>query len=489
MTAGPTRIRSANLPTTRGEYVKLPPLMHREEARAKWERSINDSQAVVALDLFCGAGGMSLGFEDAGFVIAAGIDADRVACETHAANFLAPTLCLDIGTVTNPAALMEELHIPRVDVVVGGPPCQGFSIAGMSKLRSLEANDPAVRREVDARNRLYREFVQFVRELRPLFFVMENVPSLGTYGDGVIAAEIRHDFHAIDYYVEPVTLDAAHYGVPQSRRRLFFIGSRIGPVWRTPRAGFRDHPRKLQDAIADLPVVGAPALDECLPYTAPLTGEYQALMRAGLRPEDRDVIYDHVVRPVREDDLVVFSQMQPGQTYRDVPEEYRRYRVDSFADKYYRLRWDMPGNTITAHMAKDGYRYIHPEQPRTLSVREAARVQSFPDCFRFAGHRSNRYRQIGNAVPPLLAQAIGAALARAIRRYRQMAVRDGITLFAHPSDADDPWQFGLPGFEHAPDLRSAGYLPAGPLRRKAAPAAAVGTLSRIADDDQDCRGS
>src|SRR5262249_35824238 len=153
-----------------------------------------------------------------------------------------------------------------------------------------------------------------------------------------------------------------------------------------------------------------------------------------------------------------FQLMQPGQTYRDVPEEFRRYRSDSFGDKYYRLRWDAPGNTITAHMAKDGYRYIHPDQLRTLSVREAARVQSFPDHFRFAGFRSNRHRQIGNAVPPLLARAVGQSIARAIRRYRQIAGTAHVIAYEIGADGDAPWQLGLPGFEYLSELRLAGYI-------------------------------
>ena len=152
-------------------------------------------------------------------------------------------------------------------------------------------------------------------------------------------------------------------------------------------------------------------------------------MRSALPSACQDIIYDHVVRPVREDDAVIFRSMKPGDRYRDVDPSYRRYELKRaqrdgrycFADRYYKLLWDQPCVTITAHMAKDGYRYIHPdcEQPRTLSVREAARVQSFPDHFRFAGYRTSRFRQIGNAVPPLLAEAVAQSLARAIREYRQ----------------------------------------------------------------------
>lgn len=450
MTASGEKIRSGNLPSVRGGQIHLPNLLSEERNLDRWKRAVNARDALVTLDLFCGAGGMSLGFEDAGFVVAAGIDSDPVACETHAANLLSKTRCIDLGSDVKPSSLMEELEIPRVDVIVGGPPCQGFSRAGMNMLRFLEAKDPHVREEVDARNRLYREFVQFVRELQPLFFVMENVPDLNSYAEGVIEREIRRDFGEAGYHVEKVTLNAAHFGVPQVRRRLFFIGSRNGRGWRLPRPAFRDQPRTLRDAIGDLPALEAPALEERISYGSTDENEYRLLMRSRVPETDRDFIYDHIARPVREDDREIFRMMEQGQKYQDVPEEYRRYRSDQFKDKYYKLKWDAPSVTITSHMAKDGYRYIHPEQIRTLSVREAARVQSFPDQFRFAGHRSSRYRQIGNAVPPLLARAIAQTIAQAIRQYQRA---QNVRVEGEP-DEESHWQLELPGFFERPALYS-----------------------------------
>jgi DNA (cytosine-5)-methyltransferase 1 len=170
-------------------------------------------------------------------------------------------------------------------------------------------------------------------------------------------------------------------------------------------------------------------------------------MRSALSSGYQNIIFDHIVRPVREDDAVIFRSMKPGDRYRDVDPRYRRYELKRaqrdgryhFADRYYKLPWDQPCVTITAHMAKDGYRYIHPdsEQPRTLSVREAARIQSFPDHFRFAGYRTSRFRQIGNAVPPLLAEAVACSIARAIMEYRQGVLEEHEQLFQ--------WQPLLPG--------------------------------------------
>jgi DNA (cytosine-5)-methyltransferase 1 len=445
----PAPIRSLNLPTHRGEIVVLPERSGSPAEDNHWKTALHNPNSFIVLDLFCGAGGMSLGFEDAGFVVAAGIDTNPSACQTHAANFPGKTLNYDLQAIDDPSSLLQELGIPRIDVIIGGPPCQGFSKAGLSKLRSLELQDTAVRQEIDARNRLYKHFVRFVAELKPLFFVMENVPHLNTYAQGIIARDIQKDFTALGYTVQPVVLNAAHFGVPQSRRRLFFIGSRIGAIWRAPRPAFSDAPRTLRDAIGDLPVVQAPSLIERLPYQPQQATQYQALMRSRVSMEDRDVIYDHIVRPIREDDIEIFKLMQPGGKYRDIPEHYRRYRSDTFDDKYYKLPWDLPGNTITAHMAKDGYRYIHPDQVRTLSVREAARVQSFPDHFRFAGSRSARFIQIGNAVPPILAQAIAESVLRALQRHRQYARGEisAMDFLYH----DQPAQLGLPGFGSDPE--------------------------------------
>jgi DNA (cytosine-5)-methyltransferase 1 len=258
-------IRSNNLNTCRGARVRLPPKLHSEEGEAVWQEAVTAPDALVAIDLFCGAGGLSYGFQEAGFVIALGIDSDADACETHAANLLSRTLCQDIQTIKHPQALMEELGIPRVDVIIGGPPCQGFSLVGRGKVQSLSKE---TRDRIHSQNYLYREFVRFVQSLRPLFFVMENVPHLNSFADGIIAQAIAQDFDALGYNIYHELLEAAHYGVPQTRRRLFIIGTRIGWVYRKPRVthGEARPVRTLADAIADLPPVQAPSLQEELPY-------------------------------------------------------------------------------------------------------------------------------------------------------------------------------------------------------------------------------
>lgn len=465
--------RSSDLPTTRGAAVRLQPRLGIALGLQTWERRIHDERELIVLDLFCGAGGLSQGFHDAGFFVAAGTDADPSSVETFAANFLAKAVTRDltgIGDAGVKSLVQDELGIPRVSVIIGGPPCQGFAGVGRAKIRSL--SDDA-RQRLAKRNHLYQEFVQFVETLQPLCFVMENVPHLASFDDGRVADQIREDFDRMGYDLGTVEtpgqalfLDAEDFGVPQTRRRLFFLGFRRGRTasiapprpthygrFMQPRSGaserppqlplrvphhseglagfFLAPPRTLADAISDLPRVAAPILEHVQTYDqtdrhdliargALRDREYSKLMRCRMAEDEQVLLYDHVVRPVREDDAEAFRYMPEGGTYFDVPEDYRRYKVDAghFKDRYFRLPWDQPSRAITAHMAKDGYWYIHPDkdQGRTLSVREAARVQSFPDHFRFAGHRTAMYRMIGNAVPPLLAHAIASQIREAVER-------------------------------------------------------------------------
>jgi DNA (cytosine-5)-methyltransferase 1 len=327
-------------------------------------------------------------------------------------------------------------------VIVGGPPCQGFSSVGRARILSLEQQQ---RQAVLARNELYQHYFRFIEHFRPAFFVMENVPTLIKFGGGVYFKGIQEECERLGYLCEVESINMADYGVPQTRRRLFIIGSRIGKLFRWPRATHENKPVSLRDAIDDLPAVLPPSLEECLPYEPQRAHTiYQLLMRSRVLPEDREKIYDHLVRPVRDDDKDIFTLMKPGDRYIDIPEEYRRYNSESFKDKYYKLLPEQPCVTITAHMSRDGYRYIHwdSQQCRTLSVREAARVQSFGDHFRFAGFRSSRFRQIGNAVPPLMAEAIAGQILRAWRISQGFSA--GIL------------QLGLPGNEQSTLLLGTG---------------------------------
>ncbi|MDQ2809595.1 MAG: DNA cytosine methyltransferase [Chloroflexota bacterium] len=409
-------ISSADLPFTKGAIVTLPARCADPIVQAEWLRHLADPAVPKLLDLFCGAGGMSAGFVSAGFTVAAACDHDGQACKTFAANIPARVLATDIAEIPDPARMLDDLPVSQIDVIIGGPPCQGFSQVGRGRIRSLADSDQI---PLLARNELYQQFFRFIETFQPAFFVMENVPALKTFASGAYMDAITRESARLGYDLESAILDAADYGVPQIRRRLFIVGSRVGGLFHWPRVGHDRDRVPLAAAIGDLPSALPPQLEECLPYDLeqPLS-PYQHLMRSFVPVADRAVIYDHVIRPVREDDREIFTRMQPGDRYIDIDERYRRYNAASFQDKYYMLRPDAPGVTITAHLYKDGYRYIHWDtaQHRTISVREAARIQSFRDDFRFTGSRSSRFRQIGNAVPPLLAEHMAAQIRRALRR-------------------------------------------------------------------------
>lgn len=368
----------------------------------------------VVLDLFCGAGGLSLGFEMAGYAIGLGVDRDPLACQTHAHNFDGHTIRVDLQEIPDPLAFLSEHSIERVDVIIGGPPCQGFSRVGRGKLRTLNQIYTQ-----DIRNQLYRQYIRFVATIRPLYFVMENVPDMGKYLDEEerLVDKIRREFASLGYLTDARVLCAADYGVPQLRKRLFLIGNRLGkPVtWPEPThgPGYAYPYVTVWQAISDLPVVDIDHRQDEIVY-APRNAlnEYQSAMRQG----SNGVLYNHQTRWHNVQDLEAFTWMPEGGKYKDLPAQFKRYRDDIFKDKYRKLIRSQPSWTIEAHIGKDSYRYIYPsipdgsEPPRTISVREAARLQSFPDSFRFKGPFTKQFYQLGNAVPPLLAKSIAECL-------------------------------------------------------------------------------
>lgn len=367
----------------------------------------------TAVDLFCGAGGLSLGLERAGFNVLVGADSDPWAVRTHDANLSGLSWC---GDLTDPSEFLATLAvwgIEQTDLVAGGVPCQPFSRAGSSRIRNLV--DSGGRGAHDHRADLWSSFVTVVKALRPRAVLVENVPDLARWNDGAVLAGLYQSLEVLGYRVEARILDGFRFGVPQHRQRLILIGLQEGRTPEWPEPG--DTLVTLRDAIGDLPPIPRAQRNEELPYdTRRMSSTFQEAMRHDLPHGEAHTISEHVCRDVRADDMEAFRLLGEGQTYIDLPERLRRYRSDVFTDKYKRLAWDDLCRTITAHIAKDGYWYIHPQQHRTLSIREAARVQSFPDGFRFAGTPTHRYRQIGNAVPVLLGEAIGRALLDAIDR-------------------------------------------------------------------------
>jgi DNA (cytosine-5)-methyltransferase 1 len=410
-----------------------------------------DTGRPTAIDVFCGPGGLSLGLQRAGFDVLVGADSERWAVRTHEANVGGLGWCGDLSSTTDFLDELRAWGVGTIDLLAGGVPCQPFSRAGGSRIRDLVENGG--RAAHDHRADLWSSFVGLVEALRPAAVLVENVPDLPRWDDGAVLIGLYESLRGLGYQVEARILDGFRYGVPQHRQRLILIGldGNRRPRWPEPS----DELVSLRDAIGDLPPIPRAQRHERLPYDARRqTSSYQRLMRSTVPPEERHVILDHVSRDVRPDDMEAFRLLGEGQTYIDLPERLRRYRSDVFTDKYKRLSWHELCRTITAHIAKDGYWYIHPDQHRTLSIREAARVQSFPDDFRFAGAASHRYRQIGNAVPVLLGEAIGRSLLEGLQterrvkpdrthegfRQRLIAWRTASTAWSPPWRAvEDPW--------------------------------------------------
>lgn len=376
----------------------------------------------TVIDLFCGAGGMSLGFQMAGCHIGLGIDIDPLACKTHAHNIPGKCVQVDITTIADPCSFVRAHGLDHVDLIIGGPPCQGFSRVGRGKLRQLR-NDPGYIH--DPRNSLYRDFIRFVKCLQPLCFVIENVPDLQLYKDtdDLLVKKIVQELEQLGYTVDvPRLLLAADFGVPQTRQRLFIMGNRLGiPVcWPSP-THMPDEYVTVWQAIGDLPIIDINHRCDEIPYVPRCEeNEYRQLMREGCDGS----LPNHQTRWHNSADIEAFRLLSEGQRYIELPDSLRRYdskshpemRNEWFRDRYRKLFRDKPSWTIEAHIGKDTYRHIYPsrvgqpEPPRTISVREAARLQSFPDRFRFLGPFTRQFYQVGNAVPPLLAKAVAAVI-------------------------------------------------------------------------------
>ena len=371
---------------------------------------INRQPRPWAIDLFCGAGGLSLGLEEAGFSVIAAADSDATATETHAANFPGLTWTGDLAI---PAAFMQQLDqwgVDSVDLLAGGPPCQPFSSAGFSKIGDLVRK--GVRDPRDARAGLWHSFFAFVDRLNPKAVLFENVPDFARVQGGALLMALCSELRNRGYGVHVRMLKAWHFRVPQHRTRIFVVGIANNRRFEWPHRIGRTP--KVKQAISDLPIIHAGCRDEIQRYLGPTTTTLARELRKRMGRGEAGYVRDHVARRVRADDAKIYKGLNPGDTYLDVPDDLKRYRSDTFTDKYERMTFDGLSRTITAHIAKDGYAYIHPREDRTLSIRESARIQTFPDRFRFAGHPTNRYRQIGNAVPSLLARAIAQSVRDAL---------------------------------------------------------------------------
>lgn len=377
--------------------------------------------------------------------IVMGADHDAEALETHRHHMPGMAIDWDLGDVDVVKRVASLLSENRIDVLAGGPPCQPFSKAGRSGMRFLVRQ--GLREPDDRRRDLWRSYLEIVRLAHPPVVIMENVPDMALDREMFILRSMVFELESLGYSVQERVVDAWRYGVPQFRQRLILVAIHNGSSFEWPA----EAPRKVSvsNAISDLPPVEGGwrpngGADGWADYDGPRTA-FQRAMRAGVRPAAEGKVYDHITRPVREDDVQAFELLDSESRYSDLPDHLKRYRDDIFDDKYKRLSGNDVSRTITAHIAKDGYWYIHPEQNRTLTVREAARIQTFPDWFRFAGPPSAAFKQIGNAVPPRLGFAIGSAVIRALRApgsERPSTEAIGSTLaswFRGEHESSSPW--------------------------------------------------
>lgn len=442
----------------------------------------------TAIDLFCGAGGLTQGLEWAGFDVRWAIDSDPAAVDTCRHNHEHHILEEDIRA-TEPETEGPDIEPGELDLVAGGPPCPSFSTIGRSKLSSLEDRS----RDDDDRNVLYRDFLRYVEYFEPTAFIMENVPGLledtvsrptDVIQRSLPVASNEHpreervveeipvpevilaEMEEIGYTAEWQTVDAADYGVPQHRDRVFFIGTREEKplpnldAWRTHRPPINDEETQMQvrqglgpatewaqqslysesplpefrrdrderrpyltvaDAIMDLPPVspdGEMPPSETSEYTLPPVSPFQEWLRD--LEEDADwedqELQNHSARWHNHLDLSIYKLLGHGVGWNigQVSLDLQPYRDDVFPDKYKKQDPSQPASTILAHIQKDGHMFIHPTEARSLTVREAARLQSFRDTYWFPDARTSAYRLVGNAVPPRLGEAVGTAVKDAL---------------------------------------------------------------------------
>ncbi|MDB9373915.1 DNA cytosine methyltransferase [Nodularia sphaerocarpa] len=370
------------------------------------------------IDLFAGAGGLTTGFDMEGFESLCAIDIDAKALATYKHNYPKTKIIhQDIRQVnSSDLRLALGLRQEELTALIGGPPCQGFS-----------RNTPAGYRYLnDSRNQLYRTFLEFVEEFRPLYAVIENVPEILKAYHGVVREEITKQLESLGYKVISSSLNAAHYGIPQTRSRAFFLASLDNSLHFPEPTNFGDIRSDyrtmkscnqlnlleanfsplvtVRDAIGDLPPLdaGQDYGDEVYP-DAPQT-TYQAMIRhKSLK------IVNHVARALSPIQLARAHALGEGQDARDLPCELAPKK--HYSGAYGRLYWDKPARTITRWVFHPGSgRFFHPIQNRTITIREAARLHSYPDNFHFLGTYTDMAAQIGQSVPPLLSKVIASSI-------------------------------------------------------------------------------
>jgi DNA (cytosine-5)-methyltransferase 1 len=374
----------------------------------------------LAIDLFCGCGGISVGLERAGFKVIAGIDIEKKYLASYSHNFPeSKAINLDITKISAQDFFNQfELKPRDLTILVGGPPCQGFSKNVPRKNRFLE----------DPKNLLVKSFLDYCEYIQPEMILMENVAEMKNGFDQIYSLEVISRLVGAGYTVTSVVLNAADYGVPQRRRRAFFMANRYGVNYSIPRQTHKA-PSKNQlstndlfgvpshisvwDAIGDLPELEHGKGTEKTPYKFKPQNEFQELMRGQLA-----ITSNHIARNMQPKQYERMSSLLPGQGNKDLPPHLQT--KGGFSGAYGRLTKSMVSPTITRWVFHPGSgRWGHPVDIRTLSIREIARIQSFPDTFEFVGSFTDQAGQLGNAVPPLLAETIARSMLNQLATFRK----------------------------------------------------------------------
>jgi DNA (cytosine-5)-methyltransferase 1 len=409
--------------------------------------SSSSKSTITYLDLFAGAGGLSEGFASVGYQPVAHVEMDADACNTLKTRecyyylqsigsnckyidylkkrisreqlyklvpqgILDSVICETMSDESMPS-IFEKINramafrkAESIDLILGGPPCQAYSMAGRAR-KNMEG---------DPRNTLYKLYFQALEKYKPTMFVFENVPGLLTAGGGAYLTEIISGFRERGYELESRVLNASDYGVLQNRRRIILIGWKEGSGHHYPQLNKYGKSHTVASLFEDLPEL-LPG-EEKSEYVTKSINEY--LLTTGIRNAS-DVLTWHVARMNLERDRKIYrlairawENNHKRLIYTDIPDSLATHKNKSgFLDRFKVVASDLPATqTMVAHISKDGHYYIHPSlnQARSISVREAARIQSFPDNFFFEGSRTAAFRQIGNAVPPQLAKTIAVAL-------------------------------------------------------------------------------
>jgi len=390
------------------------------------------------IDLFCGAGGFAKGFEMAGLQCVGGIDNVQAAVDTHSYNFPnSKSICRDIRKI-EPEEFHQEIGLEHsIDVIVGGPPCPTFSTIGHAKIQSINKMHD---RDItdDPRNELFMDYLRYVDYFKPEIFIIENVPTFMTKYKGKTFERVKeiiaNDLPDYEIVSPTQVINSVFYGVPQIRKRMMLVAVKkqykynypepthwfdescstrdINTFEKVQSSNTTNLPlyTTVRDALSDLPnITDNWKIDECEYSAHTNLTDYQKIMRKNTKKTVRN----NRCRMSNERAKKVFSHMKQGDIYMDLPKQVRRilpFREDIFKDRLKKLVLSNPSWTVIAHIGMDGYMYIHPEELRTLSVREAARIQSFPDDFIFLGNQQQVYVQVGNAVPPLLSYALGKSV-------------------------------------------------------------------------------